>query len=78
MNKSPFPPEVVERVRQAAPYIRVGYEDRTVTAILSVIADHLRSEEAYARVHDAIPSDPYAPSGEIADAVIAALLGEKP
>ena len=49
MAETPFPPEVMARVRQAVVEARFDYEDEPSEAACRVIADYLRSEEARER-----------------------------
>lgn len=88
-SRTPFPPEVEERAIEAGKRAFddcIGDDEEAwhrarFEAHWSVIADYLRSEEARERAVEAV--DDLAiygenPSVAYVDAVIAALLGEKP
>ena len=76
---SPFPAEVVERAEDAL--VHVGGASFMAPVALSIIADYLRSEEARELIMQALWEElretTHGECGRAADAVIAALLGEK-
>ena len=82
---SPFPPEVVERLKNHLATELHGMMKvelptnrwrELADSVASVVADYLRSEEARERVRDAVLSNSGGSLGTVATAVISALLGE--